>query len=238
MFAKVFLWAVIANALVNVVSAYPTFETNAQRLARGLPPNPPAMFAKRGSATAVYGARPSPSPSPRPHPCYSGKIEVKAESDGHVQGFVRNWEHGGISGLNFSGDPLQVKVCEAGYGLYNIIATNAIFPAPYYVGGDSGTTAGTLTKGTRSSVGFGNTPQTYPGAPPKLINGSYYESAIWRYNSSTKELFPQWINPDGSKPNTVIAYDIRVNELSFVVEPISQWNESGSPLSAVKFYLA
>ncbi|KAF9454331.1 hypothetical protein P691DRAFT_809886 [Macrolepiota fuliginosa MF-IS2] len=236
MLVKVSLLVALANTLVSVVSGSPVAETNAQRMARGLPPNPPSQFAR--GVSPVWAAKRT-EPSTRPSTCYPGKIEVRYDFDGHVAGYVRNWENGGISGLNFSGDPLEVKVCKTrSYtDRYDIIATNAVFKPPYYVGAGSGTVAGILATGDRSSVGFSNTPQTPPNAPPTLVNGNYYESAIWSYNSSTKELSPQWINPDGSKPSTVIAYDIRANDLFFVGD-ISQWNVSGSFASAVHFYLA
>ncbi|KXN87410.1 hypothetical protein AN958_08841 [Leucoagaricus sp. SymC.cos] len=239
MLFKLSVVVALANAFIGVVSALPTpsltYETNASRMARGLPPNPPVHFAR--GATNVWAAKrwsPSPSPSPSPSSCYTGKIEVKYDSDGHSAGFVRNWENGGVNGLNFSGAPLEVKVCKAGAqtDLYNIVATNAVFPSPHYVGATSGTVAGSLTTGDRSSVSFSNVPRTTPNGRPALVNGNYYESAIWTFDTSTKELTPQWINPDGSRPNTVIAYDIRANELFFVGD-ISQWNVSGFFASAV-----
>jgi hypothetical protein len=90
-----------------------------------------------------------------------------------------------------------------------------------------------------------------PNARPTFLGGNYYESAIWSFDISTRELsrasFPftsdvapgvhlfvvlelnsrfdsllhtaQWINPDGSRPNTVIAYDSRAvcfQSLSFL----------------------
>ncbi|KAF5362570.1 hypothetical protein D9756_002354 [Leucocoprinus leucothites] len=242
MLLKFSIVVVLANVLIGVALARPTrvYQTNAERMARGLPPNPPAQFARR--ATPVLAAKrwptsPSPSPSPGPSSCHKGMIEVKYDFDGHSAGFVRNWENGGVSGLNFSGEPLEVKVCKAeATNLYNIVATNAVFPSPHYVGATSGTVSKSLSLGDRSSVGFSNVPQTPPNGHPNLVNGSYYESAIWSFDASTKELTPQWYNPDGSKPSTVIAYDVRANELFFVGD-ISQWNVSGSFASAVHFYL-
>ncbi|KAJ3560714.1 hypothetical protein NP233_g10656 [Leucocoprinus birnbaumii] len=230
-------------------------------MARGLGPNPPHQLARK--ATSVFAAKrwptsPSPSPSPLPSSgssswyalfaglggstelilfSHQGKIQVKYESDGHSAGFVRNWENGGVSGLNFSGAALEVKVCKSGVtNLYNVIATLQAKEGAYLVSISFFRASKVLHFSNNSSVQFSNVPQTPPNGHPNLVNGNYYESAIWSFDASTMELTPQWYNPDGSKPSTTIAYDIRANELFFVGD-ISQWNEPGFFASAVRFYL-
>lgn len=55
MLVKVSALVAFANTLINVVLSSPVFETNAERMARGLAPNPPVQFVRR--ATAVGGGR-------------------------------------------------------------------------------------------------------------------------------------------------------------------------------------
>ncbi|KAJ3561136.1 hypothetical protein NP233_g10380 [Leucocoprinus birnbaumii] len=246
MFFKFFAVIALMNVLIGTALARPTqvYETNAKRMARGLGPNPPHQLARK--ATSVFAAKrwptsPSPSPSPLPSSgsssCHQGKIQVKYESDGHSAGFVRNWENGGVSGLNFSGAALEVKVCKSGVtNLYNVIATLQEKEGAYLVSVSVFRALKFLHFSNNSSVQFSNVPQTPPNGHPNLVNGNYYESAIWSLDASTMELTPQWYNPDGSKPSTTIAYDIRANELFFVGD-ISQWNEPGFFASAVRFYL-
>lgn len=53
MLVKATVLLALANTLISAVSALPVLETNAQRMARGLTPNPPVHLARR--ATAVWG---------------------------------------------------------------------------------------------------------------------------------------------------------------------------------------
>jgi hypothetical protein len=174
----------------------------------------------------------------------TGKLEVR--SNGASQGHVRDWSSGGtISGINFQGadEDLLVKLTYSPSQLkeLDIVATNAKFPAPYYVGGGALSTASvpTLTAGVKSSVGFTNVELTSPGTGPVIppTRQAYVESAIWTIDPSTHQLTAQWINKDGSKPPTVLAYDIRQNSLFFVSD-INAYNANNNePASAVTLFL-
>ncbi|KAF4610521.1 hypothetical protein D9613_006968 [Agrocybe pediades] len=106
-------------------------ETNAQRLAQGLPPNPPRfiqeLLAKRAQKTpgrVDLGSRPSSVP----HVKLSGKLQLRSPEDGSALGNVRNWPGGGtISGTNFLGSDgdllVELKFNPAKPFKINILAT-------------------------------------------------------------------------------------------------------------------
>ncbi|KIM44723.1 hypothetical protein M413DRAFT_442677 [Hebeloma cylindrosporum] len=234
------LWVIAV--CIGLAHSSPLQETNAQRLARGLPPNPP-KFLRDLLPTPALGAR-SPAPSPHPPVTLTGKLEVR--SGGGTLGHVRNWATGGtISGINFLGadqDLLVTLTYNPSHPTeFDIVATNAKFPAPLNVGAGSSSVASvpTLAAGVKSSVGFTNVASTPPGSrpviPPKTQ--AYVESAIWSIDPTTHQLKAQWINNDGSKPPTVLAYDIRANSLFFVGD-INAWNANNdTPASAVNLFL-
>lgn len=51
MFVKISLLVVLVDIFIYAVSASPAVGTNAERMARGLPPYPPARFARGAAAT-------------------------------------------------------------------------------------------------------------------------------------------------------------------------------------------
>ncbi|TFK39802.1 hypothetical protein BDQ12DRAFT_649266 [Crucibulum laeve] len=231
---KVSTLAAILGAFVGFVASAPSYETNAQRMARGLPPNPPKFLREPTSVQVARRTQPSPQPPVK----YTGRLEVRTQ-EGHNSGHVRNWETPGtISGVNFLGpeDDLLVSIipCASGEKLFDIFSTNPKFPAPFYVGA----AGSTLIPGERSVISFTNVEQTSPNSlPSSSPRGGFVESAIWTIDSNTKELKAQWINPDGSRPPTVLAYNIRSNALFFVSD-IDAWNENNNtPASAVKLFL-
>jgi len=229
----------IISALVAVAVATCAIagESNAQRLSRGLPPRSPKFgrtlpgFAQaQDDPTPAYGAlRPRSSPSPS---C-TGKIEVR--ESGSVLGVVRNWvslPH--VNGVNFAGNPsedLHVSFTPSA-GPSDLLTTNPNFPAPFYVGISGAST--TLAKGSRNTVDMENVPQTPGGVP---ASGVSTESAVWSLNRDTSELTVQYVNPDGSKPDTIIAYDIRENVLFFVGDLDAYNYQNDIPASAVQFFL-
>jgi len=227
--------------LADVTSAR---ESNAERLARGLTPLRPKFrsILPGFPPTRVASARrnvASPIPGQKN---YCGRIEVRG-SDGHVLGYVKNWAGvAPISGINFVPNQEDLRVeFNVPYDQnipFDILATNPKFASPYYVGVSTGPQPVALQTGQVNSLSFTNVPQTPAGAPPMKTGDSYTESRIWTFNKYTKELKPQFINPDGSKPMTVIAYDIKFNQI-FFVEDVAAWNRQHleDPVSAVSFYL-
>ncbi|KAK7687872.1 hypothetical protein QCA50_009091 [Cerrena zonata] len=217
--------------------------TNAERLARGLTPNPPrfkrvlpgihdtptnVLPAKR-SASASASASPSPTPSSLPK-IFTGRIEVK-NLQGASYGFIEN-SQSGVNGVNFGGpiDELHVKVISNTYGgVAQIQATNPEFDAPYYLGGSS-TTPQTLGSGFSAGVSLDHVEK----AP---VGSGATESAVWKINPITKQITAQWVNPDGSRPRTKIGLDIRNNHLVLTGD-ISAYNGANTwPISEVKFFL-
>jgi hypothetical protein len=214
-------------------------DSNAQRLARGLPPRSPkfgrtlpGFVQARDNPTPAFGAlRPRSSSTAVTH---TGKIEVRA-SDGSVLGDVKNWvalPH--INGVNFGipGENLDVSFTTTGNAPFNILSTNPNFPAPFYVG-ISGSSA-TLTIGSRSIVNLANVPITPAGVPAAGVDT---ESAVWSFDPGSNELTVQYVNPDGSQPETTIAYDIRENVLFFTGDLDAYNFQNDIPASAVTFFL-
>jgi len=236
-----FTFLLIIGLCVGWVACSPLGETNGQRLARGLPPLPPRSL----SSTPVLKAR-GASTSALPSVTLTGRLQVRNHDDGGVLGNVRNWANPGtISGVNFLGadQDLLVKLTykSSHPSHIDILATNPAFPAPFYVGAGSPSSAGVpgLWHGSRSTVGFTNVALTPGHAHPTQPSGldEYEESAIWKLDHTTGKLTAQWINDDDSKPPTTLAYDIRENSLFFVGD-IDAYNQNNDlPASAVDLFL-
>ncbi|KAF9784933.1 hypothetical protein BJ322DRAFT_1108411 [Thelephora terrestris] len=164
---------------------------------------------------------------------YTGKVQL-INGEGSSNGFLKNW-NSGFDGVDFTGNPLLVSISTNTTGTLNLIATNAAFPAPFYLGGQSSIYYPNLTPGSDVIVALTNVSPTPAGAPP---SPSFTESAIWYFNEATKQLTPQWVNKDGSRPATFIAYDIKYNKI-FLSGDVNAYNTvySYKPASVVSFYL-
>ncbi|KAF9240656.1 hypothetical protein BU15DRAFT_73887 [Melanogaster broomeanus] len=205
----------LALLFAALTGAAPENWTNAQRLARGLPPLPPkfgrTLPGHAWSPTTVSRAKrlasPSASPSPSPLKKYEGRIKV-VSSDGEALGYLSNWANGSLSGINYGGPSTELHVSltvpHSGKGMINILTTNPKFPAPYYIGT---TTNATLAPGSPTAVGFRNVEKTH------------------------------YINPDGSSVNTIIVLDTSTNSIFFVGDA-DAYNKVSGPVSPVTFYLA
>lgn len=240
----------IACFIVSVAGA-PIQETNAQRMARGLPPSPPrfgralpGMVMARTPTQVLAAKRGQPSSVPPMQ--MSGRIQVRNPQNKQPIGNVKNTNGTNpISGVNALGPEQDLHVSftapPSGSGPFDIMATNAAFPPPFLVGASvAPSTTGVIGLGSPDTVGFTNVQQTPPNSPPvpsSTVPNTMVESAIWSFNPGTNELMAQYVNPDGSKPSTVIAYDIRENVLFFVGD-IDAYNKNNDlPASAVKLYL-
>ncbi|PPR08147.1 hypothetical protein CVT24_012361 [Panaeolus cyanescens] len=222
--------------------------TNGQRMARGMPLNPPKFMRDRirsNRATPVVleerhnnggGGPPNPHPSPKPPVTWTGRLQVRYQSSGSSGGYVRNWSGAApISGVNFlSGvEPdLEVSITFKPHKTtrLNILATNPRFAAPFYVGAGGST----LVPNERSIIAFTNVEQTQPGALPGTAKA---ESAIWSLDTTTKKLTAYWINEDGSTILAQLAYDVRANALFFVSDVAAYNAASTFPASAVDLFL-
>ncbi|CAK5277978.1 unnamed protein product [Mycena citricolor] len=182
--------------------------TNAQRLARGLPPLPPS---RRRSGQAAKARRSNSPPVSR-----SGIIAVSGPG---VQGYLtqgqNQFQHFGVSSSKTNAFTVTINVDSSVLSASEMdigVAVGTGFPL-------MGATFGVLSEGTANSLAVGSfnyayiqsTSHTDPDSTPQYVGSSYptsepSESAIWTYNAVTNTLSPQWINPDGSQPATVLAY--------------------------------
>ncbi|KIK98191.1 hypothetical protein PAXRUDRAFT_31354 [Paxillus rubicundulus Ve08.2h10] len=243
-----FFVAWLSLLFAALTAAAPEDWTNAQRLARSLPPSRPKLgrilpgyVRSPVTSGAKRSAPPSASPRPSPSKKYEGRIQV-VSYDGEPLGYLRNWATGSVSGVNYGGPSSELHVSltvpSSGKGLVNILATNPSFPAPYYIGT---TTSATLAPGSPSAVGFGNVENTPPLSPPVPYANQSDESDIWTFDPNTKQLKAHYINPDGSSANTAIVYNIWNNSIFFVGD-VDAYNKAVTDpdylVSPVTFYLA
>ncbi|KAG6868951.1 hypothetical protein C0993_007165 [Termitomyces sp. T159_Od127] len=149
LFSKVH-FVVALVALVASPAVCGPMETNAQRMARGLPPLPPRIKRavpgrkNEGPPTPAWGWHPRPSTKPPPPPfdkSFSGLLEIR-DDQGNALGRVKNTNTPlPISGLSLSQDDTDLKVSfvPRSNTAFELLATNPVFPEPHYVGA-----AGTL----------------------------------------------------------------------------------------------
>ncbi|KAJ7577054.1 hypothetical protein C8J56DRAFT_1031757 [Mycena floridula] len=224
--------ALIVIFLLPTILATPS-ESNAQRFRRGLGPLPPRRFGRsipgysQPPPTRVVAARSSSSPSSTPSLTQFGRLQVRT-SDNVPLGYVRNTgEDTTIGGINFLGDDhdLHVKITTSGRGQASkIIATNAVFPPPFYLGVIS-----------ESGVGLNNS-NSLAFSNVNNVQDPHEQSSIWFFDHATKEVSAQYVNPDGAKPSTILAYDTRENHLFFVGHLASYNSHTSFPASAVASY--
>ncbi|KAH6910618.1 hypothetical protein BKA70DRAFT_1424274 [Coprinopsis sp. MPI-PUGE-AT-0042] len=236
---------VLFLCLLGSVSSLAIRETNADRFARGLTPlQPKGMERANRRATGTDSARRS-MVSPLPPTTANGRLNVR-NANGQSVGFVRNREGDDpISGINAlsEGEPnleVMITYSPSSPQQCNIHATNARFPAPYFVGASGG--SGKL-EGPRHVfiLEFTNVPETLPGAHPSQVGteNTFIESAIWSFDPSTKELKAFWINDDSTTTEAILAHNARNNALFFVAD-IAAFNAAAgedSTASPVKLYL-
>ncbi|KAG6919514.1 hypothetical protein DXG01_005104 [Tephrocybe rancida] len=184
--------------------------------------------------TPAWGEKPKPSTTPSwPPTPYSGCLEVR-DAQGHALGRVKNTNTSStISGLSLSRDDGDLKV---GFNVpqsgapFDILATNPQFSEPYYVGAAGTSEINTLDLISRNTLAFTNVQQTPSSSIPVVSafdSTLMVQSAIWSLDSGTSQLTgqavqhslfdgdltrsgpntAQYVNPDGSLPTTVFAYD-------------------------------
>ncbi|KAH0582684.1 hypothetical protein J132_06454 [Termitomyces sp. J132] len=227
-------------------------ETNAQRMARGLPPLPPRFKwtvpgrRNNGPPTPAGGWYPKPSTKPPPPPPstpYSGCLEVR-DDQGNALGHVKNTNTSSpIGGLSLSKGDGDLKVS---FNVpqpsvpFDVLATNPIFSEPYYVGAAGTLDINWLDPTSKNTLAFTNVQQTPAGSVSLLSTFDstlMVQSAIWSFNSDSNRLTAQYINPDGSSPATVLAYDSHANTLFFVGD-IDDYNvDNNNSASAVNLFL-
>ncbi|KAI0047152.1 hypothetical protein FA95DRAFT_1606332 [Auriscalpium vulgare] len=185
--------------------------TNSERFRRGLPPLPPVKRATRTFAAKRQANSPLSSPS------YSGALQLRYADGpqvGSTAGYVANAVTTGPTGLTVNTANELSVLYQGG----SIQATNALFPAPYYIGG-SGTTP--LATGSSASIPF--------------INVNAGPSAkIWTLDPTTGALTASWTNPDGSQIALALIYTPSSNVLSFTGDRASFIAGSPSSVAVAK----
>ncbi|KAF9059665.1 hypothetical protein BDP27DRAFT_1453144 [Rhodocollybia butyracea] len=224
------LYSVLLFCLLNLASASPVKDSNAYRLARGLPPLPPRDFGRNKPGqqpTPVLRARANPSPSPSGVAQYSGRLQVRLEN-GSTVGYVQD-----KLGLPVShGSDLQISVFASltrKEDLNIIAAAPTAFPSRSHLGASSENSKDTtISADTSSSLLFTIVPKTPAMSRPIVLptGNASVESAIWAINSTTKELTAQYVNPDGSLPKTFIMFNYTDDKLFFVGNTTSQSSSS------------
>ncbi|EIN06340.1 hypothetical protein PUNSTDRAFT_127647 [Punctularia strigosozonata HHB-11173 SS5] len=186
--------------------------TNAQRLSRGLPLNPPH---RRGTPVARSASSPTPSVT------YSGYIRVDKASDGTTLGYIsKNALNGDLTKYEApiasampvtfympvgatSASRLNIYIGQSGLSTYTLLGL---------VQGRDSTTP-RIASGSYNYLYITGTAETAPGSAPQTVGNSYTtvsgisrysESAVWSYDSSTGRLVPHWINADGAEPTTAL----------------------------------
>ncbi|GLB41930.1 hypothetical protein LshimejAT787_1005300 [Lyophyllum shimeji] len=249
LYTKASLIVTLLAAFATSAASGPAQETNGQRMARGLPPLAPKFGRNVPGRSGVRRATPAGAakrniPSGLPPIPYSGRLEARKE-DGSVLGIVKNSNCSSpIGGLNLNNTDQDLLVAfnapAHGRGPFDIIAINPLFTEPYYVGAAGTTLVNTLDLTSKNTLAFTNVQQTAANSIPVLFTFNdtlLVESAIWSIHRKTREITAHYVNGDGTKPDTIIAYDATQNVLFFVGN-ITAYNENNdSPASAIKLFL-
>ncbi|KAL0953842.1 hypothetical protein HGRIS_005019 [Hohenbuehelia grisea] len=218
----------VATASFRFAEGSKHLRTNAERLAHGLPPLPPTF--KRtlpGSADAPtralqarYGA---PSPTTPMPLTYSGRLEVRS-LDGERVGFVTSSNNGASFGVDTKVDgntygessDLHVKF-ETSSNTFDVQITSPSLGEASLLGAATSVGPTSISGGSPNFVSLTNVGQTPAGSIPTSSAGKQclVESAIWSFDEAGQKLTAQFVNPDGSRPATVLAYDVDSNSLIF-----------------------
>lgn len=195
-----------------IVERAPT--TNAQRLARGLPPAPPR---KRGRNHHGPSRTRTCSPSPLPPVTYRGVIQVLSSVDGASLGYV-------ATDVNYWTPLLTPDLATALIVSFSLpsgatsgstldLATgDPTYPLLGVTDGRDSTTPDYAPSSFNYGY-IGKTVHTDPNATPQLVSSFFAdstqlaktsESAVWSVDLPTGALTVQWINTDSSKPTTVV----------------------------------
>ncbi|KIM42170.1 hypothetical protein M413DRAFT_128584 [Hebeloma cylindrosporum] len=186
----------------EAMATYPEL-TNAQRLRRGLPLSKPRQLF---SPTRVRARDASPSYIPT---AQTGYIKVVRTSDNAVLGYMSS------SYLNASPSPytwyglsqsrLLVTFTPPGSGVFDISISTPGYDYPFLGLTGSSMPSPTNPDPYQQNVGrITQTNQTPPGAPPSdVLNGRWpysltSESAVWNYDSGTKEITAVWVTEGAS----------------------------------------
>ncbi|OSD00535.1 hypothetical protein PYCCODRAFT_1371041 [Trametes coccinea BRFM310] len=213
----------------NAAAAIGAGLTNAQRLARGLPPRSPRLNTRRNRALA---ARQSATPCTFSQP--TGIIRVSSANDNSLNGYISSTANsfGEYTVTTDASQALSVAIqrCNSASGPFDMTALNGALSSQYpYVGLVNGfaSTDDNIRAGSYNYAYIAGT--TIPaGSPAEAVPNAYSgatgsvkdaESAIWTLDDSDPNhivLTPRWVNTDGSQATTQLVYSPGAGALAVV----------------------
>ncbi|KAL0960411.1 hypothetical protein HGRIS_005453 [Hohenbuehelia grisea] len=196
--------------------------TNAQRLARGLTPNPPVRRGARTGEGVVRRQNPSALPPIEGAIRFTCEDEVAGVPAGGEVWLEKLPAGGGVyDATGASADSLTVTIPDGAVGPVDMITTNDAFTGtlPNVVGIPGVSSANNdLPPGTDNYAYITASNPTPPGSPPVRQPSAYtvatgrefpVESSIWQVDRDNDyRITPIWVNTDGS-----------TNEVHFVYLP-------------------
>ncbi|KAF8731542.1 hypothetical protein RHS02_07573, partial [Rhizoctonia solani] len=215
--------------------------TNAKRFAAGLPPLPRKRNSNRSVHNRVAHARgtrvitaPRSETSPSPPNSLNCNILVKNVATGESLGYVSPaWndfaEYGPLQ--NSQDGALEVKTSYSGDSpkQLDLVALNGKSAAHPFVGASAGYGSSDENISSNSSnylILTGNT-QTPPGSRPSYEASNSFsettsipvasESAIWSYDSTSREFTAHWVNTDDSSVSAYILWSNQENNSLFTL---------------------
>ncbi|KAF8324528.1 uncharacterized protein EI90DRAFT_3157273 [Cantharellus anzutake] len=172
-------------------------ETNAKRLARGLPLLPPARRWNAEASRTETAKRAQGSDTYHWH----GKIQVNATNNGNLVGYLELGTNWYIVGTESDADTFSAAF--HAYGISHSVSFQSdlktLSAHPYLAGLiDRGVALG---KGKASYAFLGSSVQTGSNDPPQSggavsVTGKNYETAFWDYDPTTQIITPNWVDID------------------------------------------
>lgn len=207
--------------------------TNAQRMARGLAPNPPVRRAAghlkaRQSATPTSSASDTPTPTPTPTPtCTTTTGFLKARygsdaggyTDGYVSSSMNDFGEYGFTSSPTSAMAISFEQCTDNTNPISVLVTNGQTAYPVIAAvtgfansGDQdhlgpGSINYAYLAGTGSEVPYGTTPQPQANSFSTATGiQNDVETALFTIDTSSGAVTTAWYNVDGSAPASTVAY--------------------------------
>lgn len=217
--------------------------TNGERLARGLPLNPPHKRHNRRHLQPS-GTPTQDGPTPQPTPVNPGKaycmprdgiVEI-IDGDSNVLGYLGDvtTQFGQYGYCPEREKAMKVHAnCDG--DRFNLM-TVGIDGAFSFLGGITGldSLSADLLPGSLNYAYFGGVTSTSPGKPACQQENSFtkitniqntVESAIWSLDDDSNLLTPHWTNTDGTEEETHVAFHKSLNVLYFTGD-LNEFNNS------------
>ncbi|KAF7797265.1 hypothetical protein EIP86_008460 [Pleurotus ostreatoroseus] len=239
------------NPMGKAPHALEMIETNAKRMARGLPPNKPRFrrhdrirpraspaaqanaVCTRNGVIRVSSPANAPSDGNGPRPTLDGYLSSTANDFGEYRYTTQR------------DNALRVTINTCDGTPFNILASNGLRDFPF-VGAVKGYSSDSpnLADGSFNYVYIGGVTQTAPLAPPQDIPNAFTaasevaedsESAIWRFQSgSDTVLEAQWVNTDSSTPQDSLVY-VPSEDVFILTGDVGRFEETFENVSETTF---